>query len=177
MNEETEKKQKPELVLMAARSQNHVIGRENKLPWHLSSDLRFFKRYTMGKPILMGRKTWESLGKALPGRPNLVLTRNKDYKVHGALLCFSFDDLLKQAFALAKKKKVLSCVVIGGESLYHQSLSHADRIYLTEVEAEITGDAYFPAFDETGWYEKERKVFPKSDRDDYAFVIRNLERV
>lgn len=128
----------PELIIIAALARNRVIGRDNSLPWRLRADLQHFKVTTMGHPILMGRKTWSSLGRPLLGRRNLVLTRDPLFRAEGAS-CFASPDA-----ALASVSDCDKVFVIGGAELYRQMLDRADRLMLTEIAADIEGDAYFP---------------------------------
>lgn len=127
--------------LMVAMDRNRVIGKDNQLPWHLPADLRRFKALTLGKPVLMGRKTFESIGRPLPGRENLVLSRNKDWHASGVTTIQS----LAAAFDLTAQ--AAEVVVIGGAAVFEMSLPHASRLYLTEVDAEVAGDTYFPQFE------------------------------
>ena len=133
------------LALIAALARNRVIGHNNRLPWHLPADLRFFKRTTMGKPLLMGRRTWESIGRPLPGRRMIVLSRDPVYQAPGCVVARSLDDALEKAGA------VFEVMVIGGAMLYEQTLPLAGRLYLTRVEADVPGDAWFPDWDEQDW--------------------------
>jgi dihydrofolate reductase len=161
------------LSLVVARGRNNVIGAEGAIPWRLSSDMRRFKAVTMGKPVLMGRKTWESFPqKPLPGRPNLVLTRDSNFRAEGAWTFSSLDAALAAARAMDGDE----VCVIGGGALYGETLAIANRIYLTEVDAAPAGDAFFPPFDESAFRETGREAFVAGRRDDHAFVIRTLER-
>lgn len=133
------------LSIIVARARNGVIGRDNQLIWHLSDDLKHFKALTMGHPIVMGRKTFDSLPKVLPGRVHYVLTRNPDYKApEGVLL---FHDVKKLLAALPQGESF----VIGGEHMYRELLPYADTMYITEIEEDFEGDAYFPRFDPFRW--------------------------
>ena len=164
-----------------ARARNGVIGRAGDLPWRLKSDLAIFKAVTLGKPIIMGRKTWESLPRRpLPGRINIVITRDGSYeeegKAKGALVCEVFDDALHIAREQAEDDGVDEVCVIGGAAIFAMAFPKASRLYLTEVDAEVEGDVYFPAFDESRWTEVSREAHPAGDGDDYPFVFRVLER-
>lgn len=156
---------RPEITLIAAVARNGVIGRENTLPWRLKADLAHFKRSTLGHPIVMGRKTWESLGRPLPGRRNLVVTRNARYVAEGAEV---FTDP-QAAIAAAGADTVY---VIGGAELYRQLLDQADRLVLTEVAADVEGDAHFPGFDRSAFEEvaREAHTADTDNEHDYAFV-------
>lgn len=159
--------------MIAAMAQNGVIGRNNKLPWHLPNDLKFFKATTMGKPIIMGRKTFESIGKPLPGRCNIVLTRDPDFVKEGVKVVASVKAAIKLAESVALIDGVEEVMVIGGSQLYEQFLSSADRLYMTQVHAEVDGDAYFPELDLHAWSEESRQDFKASEANpyDYSFVI------
>jgi len=160
-----------------ARARNGVIGRGGDLPWRLSSDLKMFKALTLGKPVIMGRKTWDSLPKApLPGRMNLVLSRDGSFEPHGALVFEDFSEALSVAREQAGEDGVEEVCVIGGAALFALALPKARRLYLTEVEAEPEGDVYFPPFDEGQWRETRRERFPAGSEDQYPFVFRQLER-
>lgn len=150
----------PTLALVVAYSTNRVIGRDNALPWRLKADLAHFKRITMGHPIIMGRKTWESLGRPLPGRPNLVISRNAAYKAEGATVHPSLED------AIAACREAEKICVIGGEDVFRQALPLADEIIATEVHAVMDGDTFFPLLDNQ-WLETERR--PQPPENDLAF--------
>ncbi len=157
---------KPEIVLIAAVARNGTIGRDNELPWRLKADLQHFRALTLGHPILMGRKTWESLGRPLPGRRNLVVSRDPGFRAEGAE-CFA-----DPAAAIAAAGEAPTLFVIGGAQLYAQLLPHADRLELTEVHADIDGDAHFPAFDPAQFVEECREAH-HADADnafDFDFV-------
>lgn len=138
------------LSLIAAMAKNRVIGRDNALPWRLPEDLRHFKATTLGKPVIMGRKTWESLGRPLPGRRNLVVSRNADYRAAGGEVFASL------AAALAACCDEPECFVIGGAELYRQALPLAQRIHLTEIGEDFAGDASFPELPADAWEEESR---------------------
>ncbi len=164
-----------------ARARNGVIGRDGGIPWRLKSDMALFKETTMGKPVIMGRKTWESLPRRpLPGRINIVMTRDGSYAeqaiAKGALICERFDEAVQIAREQAEEDGVDEACIIGGADLYALVLPRARRIYLTEVEADVAGDVVFPPFDETGWTEVKREAHPAGPDDEYAFVFRVLER-
>lgn len=139
--------QHPPLALIAARARNGVIGLDNRMPWHLPEDLAYFKRVTLGKPVVMGRKTFESIGRPLPGRLNIVVTRNPDWQAVGVQVAHSLDAALALAAAAAPEEIML----IGGAELYRQALPQADVLYLTEIDAEFAGDAFFPEVDLARW--------------------------
>lgn len=167
------------LSLIVARGRNGVIGREGALPWKLSSDMARFKAITMGKPVLMGRKTWDSLPakfRPLPGRSNIVLTRDPSFSAPDA---WAFSDLaaaIAAAKAMAAADGVDEFNVIGGAALYAETLPLADRLYITEVDAAPSGDAVFPAFDETRFREISSEHVPAGAKDDHNVILRVLAR-
>jgi dihydrofolate reductase len=155
------------LSLIVAMDQKGVIGINNALPWRLSADLKYFKSVTMGKPIIMGRKTHESIGKPLPGRRNIIISRNQDYSAAGCEVCHSLAEALTHC---AGEPEV---VVIGGRDIFIAAIDRADRIYLTEVHADVLGDTFFPVFDRLQWHEVERQKFPADEKNEYphSFVV------
>jgi dihydrofolate reductase len=168
---------RPRLSLVAARARNGVIGRDGDLPWRLRGDLQRFKAVTMGKPCLMGRTTWESLPlRPLPGRLNLVLTRDESFEAKGAVVCTSLPEALEMAREQAREDGVEEICVIGGAQLYEAVLDRADRLYLTEVEAEPEGDTHFPAFDEGAFVEGTSEAHDAGEKDDHPYVFRVLDR-
>ena len=158
------------LCLVVAMARNRVIGRGNSLPWHLPADLKFFKRITLGKPILMGRKTFESIGRPLPQRRNIVITENRHFRAAGCLVVHSLSE------ALAAAQPAPQVMIIGGASLYRQTLPRASSIYLTQVEADIAGDTYFPEFDRTAWQEEWHEDHPADARHAYSYRFLFLKR-
>jgi dihydrofolate reductase len=172
----------PVVALVVARGRNGVIGRDGDLPWRLRSDLQRFKAVTMGKPCLMGRKTWESLPlRPLPGRLNIVLTRDQSYEAdgmaRGALVCAGLDEAIEIARETAQDDGVDEICVIGGTAVFEAALPRARRLYITEVEASPEGDAVFPAFDPAAWIEVSSERHAAGDKDDHAFTFRVLERL
>ena len=159
------------ISIIVAMAENRVIGRDNGLPWHLPADLKHFKAITMGKPIIMGRKTWESIGRPLPGRTNIVVTRSPDYTAEGCVVVHSFE----QALAAAAQHD--EAMVIGGAEFYRQVLPQANTLYLTLVHETIEGDTYFPALDETQWQEVERTDFEADEQNPHAYSFIRLGRV
>ena len=155
----------PELALIVGRARNGVIGRDNQLPWRLRDDLQQFKRRTLGHPVIMGRKTWESLPGVLPGRPHIVISRQPDYRAEGASVVNSLEA------AIAACTDAERVFVIGGAQIYAQALDLADVLWITEIDAEIQGDTHFPDFD-TNWFrEVSREHFCADERNEYAFDI------
>jgi len=141
----------PAISMIVARSRNHVIGRDNQMPWKISADLQFFKRVTMGYPVIMGRKTWESIGRPLPGRRNIVVSRNAGYEPTGGELASSLDEALHR---LSEAPRVF---VIGGEQLFKQAFDRADRLFITEIDMDVEGgDTFFELPNKADWKEVER---------------------
>jgi dihydrofolate reductase len=160
-----------DISLVVAMDDNRLIGAGNGLPWRLPADLKHFKRITMGHPIVMGRRTWESIGRPLPGRTNIVVTRQPGYVADGAVVVDS-PEAAKEAAG-----KCDELMVIGGAQLYEQVLEEANRIYLTEIHAEFEGDTWFPGLNEDEWACVSREDFEKDERNlyDYSFLV--LERI
>jgi dihydrofolate reductase len=160
-----------------ARGANGVIGAGGALPWRLKSDLAMFRELTLGKPLIMGRKTWESLPRRpLPGRVNIVLSRDGSFAPAGALVCEDFSQAAQIGREQALEDGAAEVCVIGGAAVFEIALPRARRLYLTEVDAAPAGDVYFPAFDEADWTEVSRETHEAGEADDYAFVFRVLER-
>jgi dihydrofolate reductase len=156
----------PKVYLVAAVAANGVIGREGRLPWHLPEDLKHFKRLTMGHPVIMGRRTWESLnGRALPGRDNIVVTRRRGYEAPGAAVANSLD----AALALCAGESVV--FVIGGEQLFAESLPSAAGLVLTEIHRDYEGDVSFPGYDRSRWRESQRERHTAADGTKFDFVL------
>jgi dihydrofolate reductase len=165
------------IALVVARAHNGVIGRGGALPWRIKSDMAWFKANTLGKPVIMGRKTWESLPRRpLPGRTNIVLSRDQSFETLGALVCENFSEAVQIAREQAEDDGTDEVCVIGGYALFEAALPRAKRIYLTEVLADVAGDVTFPAFDEADWTEVRREEHPAGPDDDHPFVLRVLER-
>jgi dihydrofolate reductase len=162
----------PVVALVAAVARNGVIGSGGALPWRLSSDLKRFKALTMGKPLVMGRKTYESIGRALPGRTTIVVTRDRGFAAEGVAVAADVDEALRLAEAAARAAGADEIVVAGGGEIYAQTIGRAGRLYLTEVNLAPEGDARFPAVDPTRWREvaRERGVRGPRDEADFAFV-------
>lgn len=158
------------VTIIAALARNRAIGRGGQMPWHLPGELQHFKRSTMGKPIVMGRKTWEAIGRPLPGRQNIVLTRARDYLAEGAVCVTS----LKSALALAEGEEVM---IIGGGELYRLALPIAVRMLLTVVDCAPEADTWFPGWDESEWRLTRVERFLADDRNPLAYEIRELRRV
>lgn len=161
------------LSMIAAMTKNRVIGKDNDMPWHLPDDLQFFKKHTLGKPVIMGRKTFESIGcRPLPGRPNLVISRQTDLGYSVPV----YDSVAKALKAL-KDDNPQEVVIMGGGQLYRQMVDQVDRLYLTLIDAEIEGDTYFPDWTQTGeWFELSREHHPVDERHAHAFDFVVLEK-
>ena len=159
----------PLISLIVAMAQNGVIGRDNALPWRLPADLKRFKAFTLGKTVLMGRKTFESIGRPLPGRDNLVLTRDRRWLASGVIVVHSVEQALTQA-----GDKEL--VAIGGAQIYRLLMPFARRIYLTHVHADVPGDTFFPDFDPTQWDDVECRMHPADEEHAYPVTFVTLER-
>ena len=155
--------QRPRLTLIVARARNGVIGRDGALPWRLPEDLAHFKRTTMGHPIVMGRKTWESIGRPLPGRRSIVVSRQPGFEATGAEVAESLDA------ALALCAGAEEVFVIGGAQLYAEALPRADRLIVTEIDADFEGDTHFPATDPALWREAAREHQPPTDARPFGF--------
>lgn len=166
----------PKLSAVVARAQNGVIGRNGDLPWRLPTDLKFFKATTMGKPVIMGRKTWESLPFPLPGRPNLILTRDKNYKAPKGEVFHDLKDMVGRGYELAGAMNVEEVMVIGGAQLYRTLMPYIDRQYVTQILADVEGDAWFDAPDRDVWKKTDQKTGLKTQKDDYDFVIEVWDR-
>jgi dihydrofolate reductase len=161
------------ISLVVAIAENGVIGRDGGLPWHMSSDLKTFRRVTMGKPLIMGRKTFQSLKKPLDGRDNIVVTRDAGFSADGALIANDFAAALACAERCAKARGVDEVMVIGGTNIFREALPLARFIYKTEVHGSPEGDAVFPDVDWSGWQEEAREALPRGPKDDFAatFIV------
>ena len=161
------------IALIAAMDNNRVIGANNVLPWHLPVDLKHFKTITLGKPILMGRKTYESIGRPLPGRDNIVLTRQADFGANGCTVACSMEQAVSHAAKLGAKE----LMVIGGGQLYEAMLPSADRLYLTLVDTSVAGDAFFPEIDGNEWAESDRQEHAADEKNAYNVTFLTLDRI
>lgn len=161
----------PHISILVAMAKNRVIGRNNALPWQLPPDLKRFKELTMGHHIVMGRKTYESIGRPLPGRTSVIITRQPDYQVPGAIVVASIDQALK--VCSAGKEVDQEIFVIGGAQIYRQSLGLCQRIYITEIQQEFDGDTLFPELNQQEWREISREKHRLNDDDglEYHFVV------
>lgn len=160
------------ISLIVAMDEGLVIGSEGGMPWHLPADLKFFKSVTMGKPLIMGRATWESIGKPLPGRTNIVVTTNPAYQAPGCRVAGSIDE----ALAIAREGNSEEVMIIGGGRIYEQTLDRADRIYLTRIGAHLVGDTYFPVFDRDEWQEVSREQHAADGDNPFELTFLILDR-
>ncbi|MBS7325963.1 MAG: dihydrofolate reductase [Thiopseudomonas sp.] len=163
------------LCLIVAATRNQVIGRDNAMPWHLPEDLRYFKARTLGKPVIMGRKTWESLGRPLPGRLNIVVSRQADLQLDGAETFTDLAAAIERGQQWATEQGVDEVMLIGGGQLYHQALSQAHRVYLTRIETELEGDTWFPQLPFDEWQRVDAQPQPALD-DQPAYTFEVWER-
>lgn len=159
------------ISLIAAVARNRVIGAGNRLIWHISEDLRHFKTITSGHPVIMGRKTFESLGRPLPNRTNVVISRQTDYRAEG---CIVVDSLVNALLLFPAAEEVF---IIGGAQIYAQALPLADRFYLTEVDADFSGDTYFPEWDRSEWRLTEQDSFPRGEKFPHPFTFLRYDRI
>ncbi len=159
------------LSLIAALADNYVIGKQNQLPWHLPADLKHFKELTWGKPILMGRKTYESIGKPLPGRRNIIITRDNEFRAEGCEILHTLED------ALALTQEVPELMIIGGAELFAQTLPKADRLYLTLIHYPFDGDSFFPHWNPKEWQETARVDLAANAQTPYAYSFVLLQRI
>jgi len=172
LNDHTSTSEKPILSLLVAADEANVIGKDNQLPWHLPNDLKYFKNLTWGMPILMGRKTFESIGKPLPGRKSIVITRSKDWQWEGVEVVHSVEEAIDKA----KEHDVKEIFVIGGAEIFHTSFAQAHRIYLTRIHHRFDGDVYFPQVDEKGWQLVKSHKSSKDEKNLYDHTFQVWER-
>jgi dihydrofolate reductase len=167
---------KARIALVVAIAENGVIGRHGKLPWRLPSDLKWFRKITLGKPVIMGRKTYDSIGKPLDGRDNIVVTHRQDLDIPGVETAASVEDAIDLGRELAEKRGVDEVMIIGGEAIFRTALAYADRIYLTLVHGTPTGDTRFDVPDARTWRETAREPMPQGSGDQYPADFIVLER-
>jgi dihydrofolate reductase len=166
-----------DIVIVAAVASNGAIGGNNALLWRLPSDLKHFREITMDRPIIMGRKTFESIGRPLPGRTNIVVSRNPSFVPSGVIPAASLNDALEIARADADQRGVQDIAIIGGGQIYAEAMAFADRLEITEVAASPSGDVFFPELDPTIWRERKRKQAAQAPNDDHEFAFVTYERV
>lgn len=173
--------------ILVAQAKNRVIGRDGDLPWRLSNDLRNFKKLTMGHPIVMGRKTMDSIGRLLPGRQTIILTRDESYVFDGAAIANSWEQALELARAYEDERMqnsgqdkedadLAEVFIVGGAEIYSLALPGSDRLYLTEVDAIVDGDTLFPEIDRKAWSVVDEKAFPADEKNDHAHTFLTLDR-
>ncbi|MGJ4855079.1 dihydrofolate reductase [Labrys sp. La1] len=165
------------VIMVAAMARNRVIGVDNGLPWHMRSDLKQFRAATMGKPLIMGRKTYQSIGRPLPGRRTIVVTRDPAFQAEGVEVAASLEAALERGQQVAAEMKADEVVIAGGAAIYAQALPKASRLLLTELDLEAQGDAVFPALPVGEWREVSRTPHPQGEGDDARFEVVALERI
>ena len=156
-------------------AKNNVIGLDNDMPWHLPADLQWFKKTTLGSPIIMGRKTYDSIGRPLPGRLNIILSRDTELTIEGCTVVNSLEDAMRAAEDTDSSKNEI--FITGGAHLYNKFLDETDTLYLTLIDAELTGDTFFPDYTKYNWQEIERTERPADDKNPYSLTFLTLERV
>lgn len=171
MKAEAEKKLK--LSMIAAMGKDRVIGKDNDMPWHLPADLQHFKKTTLGSPIIMGRKTYDSIGRPLPGRLNIILSRNTNLKIEGCSVVNSLED----AIGLAEKTDASEIFITGGAHLYDKFLEDADRLYLTLIDEKFEGDTYFPDYTQFNWQEVAKESYKADDKNPHAYSFVILDKI
>ncbi|CAM5764811.1 dihydrofolate reductase [Labrys miyagiensis] len=164
------------VIMVAAMAHNRVIGVDNGLPWRMRSDLKQFRAATMGKPLIMGRKTYQSIGRPLPGRRTIVVTRDKAFAAEGVEVADGLETALTRGQEIAAEMGADAVVVAGGAAIYAQALAKADGLLLTELDLEAKGDAVFPAVSPTEWLEVSRVAFPRGEGDDASFEVVTWQR-
>ena len=166
------------LAMIVAMANNNVIGLNNDMPWHLPADLQWFKKTTLGSPIIMGRKTYESIGRPLPGRLNIILSRDTELKIDGCTVVNLLEEALKTAKEADNSNNTKDEIFItGGVHLYNKFLEEIDTLYLTQIDADIEGDTFFPDYTKYNWQEKQRIENPADDKNPYALTFLKLERL
>lgn len=164
------------IALIVAMADNGVIGRDNRLPWHLPEDLKYFKQVTLGKPVIMGRKTYDSIGRPLPGRTNIVLTRQSGFQPAGVRVVHTLDEALLVATGQARADGAEEVMVMGGAAVYAEALPRADRLYLTRVLAAVEGDARFPLLDWSAWVLRSSEAHPAAGPSGYPYRFEVYDR-
>jgi dihydrofolate reductase len=162
----------PRISLIAAMARNRSIGIDNRLPWHLPADLKRFKALTMGHPMVIGRRTYDSVGRALPGRTTIVVTRQPGWSAPGVIVAHTLDEALDEAVRLDREEVFVG----GGQEIFRLALNRADRIYLTVIDRDFSGDTFFPEFDESAWRIVEREDHPPTEARPYAFSFVTYEK-
>ncbi len=167
------------LAMIVAMANNNVIGLNNDMPWHLPADLQWFKKTTLGSPIIMGRKTYESIGRPLPGRLNIILSRDKKLNIDGCTVVNSLEDAITTAEEAnnASDNPKDEIFITGGAHLYNKFLEQADTLYLTKIDADLEGDTFFPDYTQYSWQETQRIESPVDDKNPYSLTFLKLERL
>lgn len=160
------------ISLLVAMDRNHVIGYENDMPWHLPKDLKHFKEKTTGHTMIMGRKTFDSIGRVLPNRKNIILTQQKDYRINGADIIHSLDEVYERE----KQNPNEELFIIGGGNLFKQVLPYADRMYITKIDEKFAGDTYFPTFNQSNWVLTKEEKGIKDDKNPYNYYFLQYDR-
>lgn len=163
----------PIKTIVVAVSRNGIIGRDGDMPWRLSSDLKRFKAMTLGRPVIMGRKTYQSIGRPLPGRPNVVITRDAGFSAEGVTTAHSLEEAIEIASRLAAESHADEICVLGGGEIYRQAIALSDRLLITHVEADVDGDTSFPVIDPALWQVESELAVPAGEKDTYPtrFVV------
>lgn len=156
---------KQKISIIVALAKNNVIGKDNQIPWHIPKDLQYFKRITLGKPMIMGRKNFESIGRPLPGRKNIILTRDKSYKAEGCTIVHTKEE------AVAATDNAGEIMIIGGGVIYEMFMEEADMLYLTEIDSDVEGDVFFPKYDKSLWQEASREAGEENMEWNYDYVV------
>lgn len=164
------------LSMIVATADNNIIGKDNSMPWHLPADLAYFKKVTLGKPIIMGRKTFESIGRPLPGRRNIVISRDENYSAEGIDTVISVEQALSLVDGSDGNNAVVEIMVIGGGAIYKHCLPNADRLYVTHIKASIDGDTQFPSYDEENWQKTASELRECDDKNAYDLDFCVYER-
>lgn len=159
------------ISLIAAMANNRVIGLNNQMPWHLPADLKHFKSITLGKPVIMGRKTYESIGKSLPGRKNIIISRQSNLNIEGCTVTPSIDAAIEEA------SDAEEIIIMGGATIYQQTLSIANRLYLTFINLDTEGDAHFPKWDEAEWSCSSSEKHNPDEKNTYSYTFTQLDRI
>jgi len=157
---------------IVAKTKNNVIGKNNTMPWHISDDLKYFKKTTSGHTIILGKNNFESIGRALPNRTNIILTRNQSFKCSGCIIMDSIEKALKYAYETGEDE----VFIIGGGQIYDQTTVYWDKLYITEIDAELEGDVFFPSIDKSEWKLISEECHQKSEKNEYDFCFKIYER-
>ena len=174
IKDKNDKMQHPIIAHIVAHTENRVIGKDNEMPWHLPADLKYFKRVTMAKPVIMGRKTYESIGRPLPGRLNIVISRNKAYQAEG---CEVVNSIVSALLVAARETSADEIMIIGGANLYEQTLPMIDRVYQTRIHTELNGDAFYPVLSSNEWQEVACEKYFADAKNQYDLSFMQFDRL